>query len=211
MSSLISLLLKFVYSSNLRNFLSIAAFTISIISLSITLKNEFKKKPRVKIQFSNAIFFDKLKNLETYIGNSQGLVRIKIISDSSSPITIHNLIIKNNDIKLFWSHPLEDKIPVESSDGSGDKIYFQTQTKFQLPIRIEPYGVHASWIFLPAMETSELSPIPLIFCIEANNKTFYANCLLKHSSNECFDTSKFHIKVQHCTNNSNYRAHKLRT
>lgn len=159
------------------------ACLISFISLIISLLTEYKNKPKVTLRFSKTFFFDKLEEYKDYIGNSQGILELKIINSSSSPITIHNLSIENAGRKVRWCRPLQETIRINDPYGSTRAIEYKID-KFELPISIEPYGAYRGVVFLTAMNTKDTTPIPLDCTLEFGNKFIQKRCYLKHIGEE---------------------------
>ncbi len=147
-----------------------------LVSLTITIIQLWKSKPKLKFEFSkDSCYFEKLPSMANCVGTHQALVRMTAINKSSSPITIYKIKIVSNGKHITWISPRSDKIELieKVSPFSEDTrcTKFHTSSKYDLPKTIEPYGVFDGFIFLPHLDAPN-DKIRLKLKVSTTSKTF---------------------------------------
>ncbi len=180
-------IISYLPKLSVSDFISILAFAIGCINLTITFHNQWKNKPRIKIIIlEDSYFFEKLDKYKNLYGNAHAFFRMQLINTSSAPITIYDINVKHLNTSLNIKYLEETKIkltdPKTKNNPYPCSITFDLSSQYKLPLRIEPYHVFDGFIFFGSLVVSGSNDIPLDIEIFTSRKKFKTKCKLSHFS-----------------------------
>ena len=176
--------------------LSIIGAITGFAGLAINFYKFLSERFKLKIIFSETdnIFFPKLKD-SICKTNYQGIIRMNIINKSSSPVTVYDIDIFCNNLKITNRKYETNEIVLLDEVWSANKyssLVFPMDKQFTFPLRLESYDSYEGVLFLPFFPDTYENEVSLKIVIKSTKRIIKKHCLIK----------KFETKIhENSTNN----------
>lgn len=166
-----------------------------IASLIISFYKVLGERMRLKIIYNQktSLWFDKLELYKSCNTKYQGLIDIHIINKSANPITIFKLDLYLGKEKLTtrkFEYDSFKLLETVKDEWHYTEIEFNMASKFDTPLKLEPYCAFHGQIFLPFLpdDISETAKIIAIFKTTKRTKIKFFK--LKHFRKQIYYKDK---------------------
>lgn len=130
------------------------------ISLAISLRDVWTQRFALKIEFHERenMFFSKLPSQKEIHTVLQGVIRLRLINNSSTPFTAYSCtasVDRKNAIVRPAGIPTFCLLTHKYADGRSAYIEVNMDKQLVFPLRIEPYDAVEGYLFMPFYPDTE--------------------------------------------------------